>query len=1301
VEQHLSPSFTRAGIRKTTAVAVLALAVCACLPVHVDARPTVEVVTDTPQGVSLRFEADFDADEVPVGPLSTLVRVPDTGRIVTEITPPDVAACVTVSEPAILRDLRVVQITFSPSLLWPMLADGALSVEVELRALDGPGLNEKHHRRGQVSPAFRRLYESTVVNYDDADGDAAPPAASLRRDGESIPFGGRYLIIVWDLYEEYIEPLAEWKHTKGIQTKVVRLSDVGSTPDDIRNYVLDAYNTWEVPPEYVLLVGDTEQIPVHYGLTHTDNYYATLEGSDYLADVMVGRITADSPGHCTTQVAKILGYERTPVEDDPAWPTSATLMIADDFDDGDWIYYANTWFVYDLMQSAEFAPVDTLFRRNPVSTQDVYNSVNEGRGFLNFRGQALFNWNPPFDINPNATTSGWRLPVVVSATCGTGVFDVDGYVCETWVRAGSATDPAGGVAFFGSNTIIGASQALSLRRGYVDEGFMANAFGPDALTLGEACLAGKLNLFMHDENHQEYQAWNLLGDPELNLWTGTPSHLTVYHDEGASTGPSDLGVTVLKDGAPVEDALVACVMGSDVYSWQYTDALGAAVLPISPSSPGDLSVTVTARNALPYEGTVVVLPSGPFVTHSETAIDDSAGGNGDGLLSPGETALVSVALTNIGNEPAPSLTATFRTDEVHTTLVDSLAYFGDISPDATVWGQDEFELTVSADCQGDHVVPFALSLAYGGTTRVVHPPAIEIAAGHLSPASVEVVDDPPGGDGDGVAEAGETVSLVVTLANDGECALESIEGTLASSDEYVAVTSGYSAFTDAGAGSTCDNASLPFAVSVSPIAPNGHVASFSLALEADGHSYQYATTADVELTLSGPSSSGPTGPDGYGYFAYDQGDSEYGPAPTFEWSDIAPPGPGTLVTEITDEDAATTTLFFFFDFPYYGTTYNEISVCSNGFAAMGYTDYRFGDNSPIPDPHGPARMIAPFWDDLDPSAGGEIYRFLDAANHRYVVQFDEVRHWDSLATETFQVMLLNPEYYPTPTGDGMILVQYQDVSDPGACTVGIENPAQTGGIQWVYDGTYASGAPTIDDGTAILFTTIAPEDPDIPWLVLESVVLDDAGGGNGDGLPQPGETVSVTLTLDNQGGDAAEGVSVVLTSSGSELTVVDSTSAFPDVPAGASAQNTIDPLTFMVSEAVSDTVATLWANVTANAGGYATAARIDVHIDLTGTGIEDGEPAAIFRFHPARPNPFSGDTRMTLSLPAPENVTVRIYSAAGRLVRTLVDAELLAGEHAIRWDGAHGRGSRVASGVYFVRVEAGANVASRKVVFLR
>jgi hypothetical protein len=85
--------------------------------------------------------------------------------------------------------------------------------------------------------------------------------------------------------------------------------------------------------------------------------------------------------------------------------------------------------------------------------------------------------------------------------------------------------------------------------------------------------------------------------------------------------------------------------------------------------------------------------------------------------------------------------------------------------------------------------------------------------------------------------------------------------------------------------------------------------------------------------------------------------------------------PGARVPD--DSDAAIMTFSSMFPLKYYGTSRSLISVNSNGFVTMGYSDYLYGDNSPIPDAHGPVRMIAPLWDDLAPSAGGDIYRWLD------------------------------------------------------------------------------------------------------------------------------------------------------------------------------------------------------------------------------------------------------------------------------------------------------------------------------------
>jgi flagellar hook assembly protein FlgD len=64
-------------------------------------------------------------------------------------------------------------------------------------------------------------------------------------------------------------------------------------------------------------------------------------------------------------------------------------------------------------------------------------------------------------------------------------------------------------------------------------------------------------------------------------------------------------------------------------------------------------------------------------------------------------------------------------------------------------------------------------------------------------------------------------------------------------------------------------------------------------------------------------------------------------------------------------------------------------------------------------------------------------------------------------------------------------------------------------------------------------------------------------------------------------------------------------------------------------------------------------------------------------------------------------VRLCIYNVAGQLVRTLVDEELEAASHTREWKGLNDGGSKVASGVYFYRLEAGAFESVKKMVLLR
>lgn len=85
----------------------------------------------------------------------------------------------------------------------------------------------------------------------------------------------------------------------------------------------------------------------------------------------------------------------------------------------------------------------------------------------------------------------------------------------------------------------------------------------------------------------------------------------------------------------------------------------------------------------------------------------------------------------------------------------------------------------------------------------------------------------------------------------------------------------------------------------------------------------------------------------------------------------------------------------------------------------------------------------------------------------------------------------------------------------------------------------------------------------------------------------------------------------------------------------------------------------------------------------------------------AYPNPFNPTTRVVYTVPAAKAVTVRVHDLTGRVVRTLVDGSRPAGEHAAIWRGRDTRGRAVAAGVYLVRVQAGREAVSRKVVLAK
>ena len=223
---------------------------------------------------------------------------------------------------------------------------------------------------------------------------------------------------------------------------------------------------------------------------------------------------------------------------------------------------------------------------------------------------------------------------------------------------------------------------------------------------------------------------------------------------------------------------------------------------------------------------------------------------------------------------------------------------------------------------------------------------------------------------------------------------------------------------------------------------------------------------------------GSGGPDSFGYTWLDSDDPA---GPVFSWQDI-----GNVGTEITAADDMSFGPFALgFPLLYYGEVWTSLRISTNGFLSFTSTGSPYV-NPVLPDAAEPNNVIAPFWDDLNPLAGGRVLYWADPDADRFIVQFEDVPRYDSSATETFQVIL---------QGSGAIVCQYLTVSETGHCTVGIENVTGDDGLTVV-----ANTDGYLRDGLAVRF-----EPPGfLPWVRVSPLA----------GAVAPGQSAVLRLAFD-------------------------------------------------------------------------------------------------------------------------------------------------------------------------------------------
>jgi len=186
------------------------------------------------------------------------------------------------------------------------------------------------------------------------------------------------------------------------------------------------------------------------------------------------------------------------------------------------------------------------------------------------------------------------------------------------------------------------------------------------------------------------------------------------------------------------------------------------------------------------------------------------------------------------------------------------------------------------------------------------------------------------------------------------------------------------------------------------------------------------------------------GPDEFGYMWID---SDEPGGPTYSWVDIE--GRGQNLYMYDDDNQGPFDLGF--DFPFYGNIFNSFRICANGWISF-TSDLYYYYNYPLPDPfNAPPNFIGGFWDDLNPSDGGQVivYSSSDSA----VVSWIGVPHYYSGGPYTFQIIL---------TPNGVISTNYMDIGYPDdSNTIGIQNGDGSIGLQVCFDQVYVHNDLTI------------------------------------------------------------------------------------------------------------------------------------------------------------------------------------------------------------------------------------------------
>lgn len=1047
--------------------------------------------------------------------LSFWVALPDRGEPHVEVRTlspmeqlPELQGCVELGRPAILRGIRIAPLIVRPSVQNGERWDKIVSLTLQIRT-SGSGANEVLQNRR--SRSFDYIINSFVIN---------PPKSSGIDE-----FDQEHLLVICpDFAEDVMTPFVEWKRRKGLEVTLSTLDSIGIAADDyvgLKVYIQEAYDTWINPPDFVLLAGDETVLPVRWDYTNDpvtiysygsvpghyvdENYFACLEGNDFFPDILLGRWPipiSEGEYPYVYLSAKIMRYEMDPNLYNTEWYQHSVVTAQDE----NYPYQpepsqrTTKLYTRDIMLNYGFAEVDTLFG---VGTSSILVQwISDGRSYINYRGAGWADgWaGVSFGIeHVLQLQNSFMLPVVTGIGCGGGLFgEPDACFGEFWMWIiGTITNHRGAIAFIGPgwNTHTMFNDSL-------DIGIYQSIFEDFEPRIAASLVAGKMFMYdafddsiLIDPGIEEilrvaFNQYYVFSDPELMQYNDIPAQLQTTIPGALTTGSFPLTFTITDSGGqPFEGAQVCLYHPTDFQSADITGPDGTVTLDWNVSTESSFTYfTATAHNHAAIVDSISVIGNNPYILHYDYELDDSIGGNADGGLSPGETAIWTEYLRNWGLVGAMDVTATLSSAEPTATIFQDYATFGDMPAESIAVGSPNYEISLDAEqYEVGSLLEFLIDITDAADSSWTSSISIPL----ITPMLTVVYAGPNIWLEQYQVNRGDTAGLQVFVYNSGLADI--FDGTLEliSYDPYVEILEsvipldsllqGSSYFTLLDTIGGADS----FLVTTVLNIPIDHEAEFFLKLTSEQSTYTYADSVAFSLVFQGFFPGDPTYDSTGTYYAYESFDTLYPKCPVYEWFEIDPivGGPGEVLPFSAQTQTLTVDLPF--TFKYWGEDFTRFTISADGWIMPGETDAVLPMNVQLPAGDDVSGIIAALWDDLWYTAGetGRISIYHDSESGKFYIEYYDITHGTTtMPHETFQIVLCDPTIYPTVSGDGEILFYYHSLHLFGivSSTVGLESIDQASAVQYSFINGYPQSAHGLQDSLAILWTPDPPFELSVP-----------------------------------------------------------------------------------------------------------------------------------------------------------------------------------------------------------------------------